>query len=356
MAGHEHRPALIIEDLAEAIAPTRYSFRSFDRQWIIPDARLINQPNPSLWEVFCRRQVYVTAPDDRSPTNGPALTISAVVPDLHHYNGCGGRVYPLWRDREATQPNVRPELLGHLSRFYGHEISAEDVLAYVAAVMAHPVFTARFAPHLKQPGLRVPLTADRALFAEAAALGREVVWLHCYGERFADPDAGRPRGAPRIAEGGRPHIPDGADIPGEPGLPDRMDYDPATRRLHVGKGFVAGVSQAVWAYEVSGKQVLPQWFSYRRRDRTRPLIGDKRSPSELERIVPDEWPASYTDDLLDLLHVLGRLVALEPRQADLLARILDGALIHEAELREAGALRAKAGGEEDEAAARTVSA
>ena len=27
----------------------RYGFRSFDRQWIIPDNRVLNRPNPELW-------------------------------------------------------------------------------------------------------------------------------------------------------------------------------------------------------------------------------------------------------------------------------------------------------------------
>jgi len=72
---------------------------------------------------------------------------------------------------------------------------ADDVIAYLATVMAHPAFTARFRDDLVRPGLRVPLTADRTLFDEAVVLGREVVWLHCYGERFVDPAAGRRRGA-----------------------------------------------------------------------------------------------------------------------------------------------------------------
>ena len=33
--------------------------------------------------------------------------------------------------------------------------------------------------------------------------------------------------------------------------------------------------------EVSGKQVLVQWFSGRRKHRERPLIGDRRKPSPL---------------------------------------------------------------------------
>ena len=78
----------------------------------------------------------------------------------------------------------------------------------------------------------------------------------------------------------------------------------------------------MWEYEVSGKQVVWHWFSYRRRDRTRPQIGDKRPPSPLDAIQPDGWLAEYTSDLIDLLNVIGRLVALEPRQAKVLDDIL----------------------------------
>lgn len=116
-----------------------------------------------------------------------------------------------------------------------------------------------------------------------------------------------------------------------------MSYDPATRRLSIGLGYVENVPKEVWEYEVSGKNVLRQWFSYRKRDRSRPVIGDRRPPSPLENIQPDHWLAEYTSDLLDLLHVLGRLVRLEARQADLLARICDGPLLSADELEAAGA-------------------
>jgi hypothetical protein len=45
----------------------------------------------------------------------------------------------------------------------------------------------------------------------------------------------------------------------------------------------------------------------------------------------------YTSDLLDLLHVLGRPIALEPVQADLLNRICGGPLRRAEQLRAAGA-------------------
>ena len=75
-----------------------------------------------------------------------------------------------------------------------------------------------------------------------------------------------------------------------------------------------------------------QWFSYRRRDRTRPVIGDRRAPSPLDSIQPDHWLAEYTTDLMNLLHVLGRLVLLEPAQKALLDQILEQPLLSLADL------------------------
>jgi hypothetical protein len=324
----------IINENSQTEPLDRYAFRTFDRQWLIADARVLNDVRPVLWDGFSQFQVYLTALEAHSPNSGPAVSFAGLIPDLHHYKGSfGGRAYPLWRDAAATQPNVKPELLAFLAKTFAG-VTANDVFAYIAAIMAHPAFTARFKDDLIQPGLRLPLTADAKLFAEAVALGCEVVWLHTYGERFADAKAGRPKGAPRMAENA-PIIPKDGAIPGAPEpLPDTMEFDAAKQRLIVGKGYVANVTQAMWDYEVSGKEVLWHWFSYRKRDRSRPIIGDRRPPSPLDQIQPDQWLPEYTSDLIDLLNVLGRLIALEPAQADLLDRICDGPLIHAADIQE----------------------
>jgi predicted helicase len=339
LTGHDARLEPVSADTKPVVSPVRYAFRTLDRQWIIPDNRLINRPNPALWDAHSDTQVYLTSPEDRTPENGPALSVSGLVPDLHHYHGPGGRVFPLWRNSEATISNINTALLAFLAKAYGTRVAPEDVMAYLAAVMAHPAFTARFQKDLVRPGLRVPVTADAKLFAKAAAFGREVVWLHTYGERFVDPKAGRPSGAPRPPRDQAPTIPKGGTIPGAPEpLPDDMHYDAAKRRLHIGKGYIDNVPPEVWAYEVSGMKVLHHWFSYRKRDRKRPIIGDRRPPSPLGDIQPDHWPHEYTSDLMDLLNVLGRLVALEPQQAALLDEILAGHLIDHAKLSAAGAL------------------
>ena len=327
MPGWPHRTISVAEDPDGVLSPIRYAYRSFDRQWIIPDYRLINRPNPTLWGAWSERQVYVTALERVSPTSGPAVTFAGAIPDLHHYKGSfGGRAYPLWADAEASEPNVQAGVLGLLADIVGSEVVPEDVMAYLAAVAAHPAYTARFQEDLAQPGLRIPVTADPVLFAEAVELGRKVIWLHTYGERCADPAAGRPAGPPRVEDG--PQFPREGAIPSDPArMPDNIEYDAAARRLRVGEGFIDNVPPAVWEYEVSGKSVVSHWFSYRKRDRSRPIIGDRRPPSPLEGIQPDHWLASYTSDLIDLLHVLRGLVDLEPEQADLLDRICAGPLV-----------------------------
>src|SRR5580658_2551833 len=242
LAGYERRPRSIAEEKGVCLPPARYGFRSFDRQWIIPDNRLINQPNPELWETRSDEQIYLTAPSDRSPTSGPALTITPAIPDLHHYNGRGGRVFPLWRDANACVPNIPRNLLTFLAGKYGMRISPQDLLAYVAAVAAHPAFTARFQEDLSTPELRIPITSDQATFAQASDLGRTLIWLHTYGERMTDPQKGRPAQPPRLPPARMPRIPAAGAIPQEPAaMPDSIDYDASKKRLLVGQGYVENV-------------------------------------------------------------------------------------------------------------------
>lgn len=140
--GYEANLTSIAEEAGPScVTPVRYAFRSFDRQWIIPDARVITQPNAELWRSRSGQELFLTAPSDRSPTNGPAISFAGLVPDLHHYNGRGGRVFPLWRDAKAVDSNLRPKLLSYLKNKYGAPILAEDLIAYIAAVAAQNAFT-----------------------------------------------------------------------------------------------------------------------------------------------------------------------------------------------------------------------
>jgi hypothetical protein len=330
LPGYEVRGA-IADESGPCPAPVRYAYRSFDRAWIIPDKRVINQPNPSLWQVRnAPGQLYMTALNDRSPDDGPGATFAVHVPDAHHFHGRGGRAWPLWLDSEGARPNVVPGLLEYLGEVYGRAVSGADLFAYIAAVTAHPDYVATHREDLATPGLRVPLTADVDMFSRAVEIGERVLWLHTYGERFADATAGRPPGPPRAPEE-RPLVT--VTIPDtEASMPETIDYDPSAETLLVGAGRIAPVSQAVWEYETSGYKIVRRWFARRKRE------PEGRRSSPLDDIVATSWDAEWTTELLDLLNVLTLLVKLEPQQEELLADIERGELITVVDLGGAGVL------------------
>jgi Type ISP C-terminal specificity domain len=251
-----HSGTLAQASSADPLEPVLVGHRAFDRKWLIPDNRLMVVPRPDLWRVRSPSQIYMSA-SVHPIKNGPAVTFTAQIPDMDHYNGRGGRAIPLYRDAKATAPNLPPKLLPYLAWRLGTTLIPEDMLAYVAGVVAHPAYTQRFLEELVVPGVRIPLTADRGLWEEAVELGREVLWLYTYGERCVDPAAGRPEGPPRQPGERRPRVV--VKIPDtEAEMPTAIDYDPQTETLQVGAGRIERVSPQVWAYEVSGWRVVTQ--------------------------------------------------------------------------------------------------
>jgi hypothetical protein len=140
-------------------ALTAYGYRSFDRQWCFLDNRLGDFLRPSLFMVYSAKQIYFASIFTQPLGNGPALTLSANIPDLHYFSGRGAKdIFPLYRDSSATQPNILPGLLELLAAEYRQSVSAEDFAAYAYAVLAHPGFPARFHTELAGKEIRLPLT------------------------------------------------------------------------------------------------------------------------------------------------------------------------------------------------------
>ena len=312
LPGHPHADLALAAETGTCLPPVPISYRSFDVQYLIPDDRVLDRPRPDLWRVDGPHQVYTTEQHDQPIKRGPALTFGAFLPDTHHFAGRGGRAVPLYASDDQTRPNLAPGLLTYLSQRLGHAVTAEDFLAYTAAVTAHPGFYDRFDDDLRTPGIRVPLTANADTWAAAVDLGRRVLLLHTRGQRF-NPDGQ----APRADDDVRPLLQ--APIPATP-MPDELVYDPQTRELHIGDGVIAPVDPRVAAYEVSGMNVVRKWFGYRRA--TRPQARGDQSP--LDDTRPTSWPPEYTSDLLDLLNVLTLLVEMEPEQAQLLEAVMTG--------------------------------
>ena len=230
----EHDDTPLAELPADAKAPPvrRYAHRSFDRQHVLADGRLMDFRRPDLWRLHGDRHVYLTTSFSQPLGRGPALAACADVPDLHHFSGRGAKdVIPLYRAADGEVPNVAPGLLDQLPLA---DPTVEDFAAYLYGALAQPAFTERFASELGSCELRVPITAESGLFREVCAVGRKLLKLHTCHQRFLDADepASVPPGIARCTPGragGRGRLPRIV-------LPRRRHADAAGRRRRVRAG------------------------------------------------------------------------------------------------------------------------
>jgi len=300
-------------------SPSRYAFRSFNRRFALFDSRLGDRLNPSLHHTYSDRQVFMCGLWTKVLGGGSAAVATALIPDMDHFCNRGAKdVIPLWRDAAATQANITTGLLELLSERYGQPVEAEALFSYAYALLASPEYVKTFWEELALPGPRLPLTKDATLFAEGVALGRRLIGLHTYGERFLPPGAKFGHVPPGVArcQVGTPVDP--------ANYPDRFHYDPATQELHIGKGLFAPVRRDVWNFSLSGFDVVKSWLAYRMRDRS----GKKSSP--LDDIRPESW--TFDGELLNLLWVLDHTIDLQPALAALLEKVLASKWFTAAEL------------------------
>ncbi|MQY13213.1 hypothetical protein SRB5_33560 [Streptomyces sp. RB5] len=274
---------------------------AFDRQWLIPDHRLIDQARPELWRVADDRQLY--AVELGRAGGGPALVASALLPDGRSPAGRPGRIRPLFRRPGGREPNLAPGLTAHLRRRLRVPVAAEDVLAWALAV-ARP----------GADGCEVPLTADPAEWAAGLERGHRLLDLQLRGARSGD--------RPRQPGGRRPYV--RAPIPARPA---EIGYAEEDETLLVGEGRVSPVPKEAWEFEAGGVRVLELWFERR---------TAAAEPGSLEAVRPREWPQAWTSELLELVTVLA-LSAAAPPAPEIAAPVTA------AELRQAGVLPVPAG-------------
>ena len=100
-------------------------YRSFDRQYIIADSRLLHRASPDLWAARSPEQVFLVEQHAHYPKAGPGLMFSSLIPDMHCFNNRGGRALPMLHP--DGEPNTAPGLLAALSERFGREITVQKL-------------------------------------------------------------------------------------------------------------------------------------------------------------------------------------------------------------------------------------
>lgn len=310
---------------APNIVPVGY--RSFDRQYILADSRLLERERPELWEHRVPGQIFIVEQHAHYPKAGPGLHFSTLIPDLDAFNNRGGRAHPVLN--VSGVPNLTEPAKQMLRERFGDN-ALGNLVYYLAALTGHPGYVRTFDKPLQQAGIRVPLTADPKLWERAVQLGKQVVWLHTYGER-GEPLPGMkylhqiPEGADYVLP--TPTVDMGRTMPTkQPSfLPNSVTDELAEKQntpvrgtVSFGRARCENVEKRVFDYTVGGNRVLGMWAKYRLK---KPKTN--RS-SSLNDIVQREWPEAWSEEYERLLYTLTHLVHLEPAQEKLLDEVLAG--------------------------------
>lgn len=301
----------------------KIAWRPFDSQWTLDDPRLIALERPSFWQALSEKQLFLTSLMREPVGIGQPLTCSVAVPDKHYFRGSfGGKdVIAIYRDHAATQPNVPAGFLDVLGTYLEKTLTVEDLAAYTYAVMAHPYYANRYWDELERSTARIPISGDPELFTTAVKLGRELLWLQTFGQRYFSDDEQRPwRHIPRVA--GIGWTESVTTIPQD--LAEVL-YDPLSRELKIGTGIISGVRPEVWEFAISGYRVVRQWIAWRTRKGSGKSAGS--GAGYLDKIRPHTWEDEWNDDLLDLIRMLTLTVDKQPTQRLLLDQIIKGPLL-----------------------------
>lgn len=317
LPGHRTPTTALVRENGRCPEPVVIQHGAYDRQWLIPDHRLIDAARPELWRVLDDRQIFALEQPYLPGADEPAVTFCALLPDGRSPAGRPGGIRPLFREPGGRDPNIAPGLVELLSRQLAEEVTAQDVLAWVAAA-AGP------APG----GCVVPFPTDPGDWRNGLALGDRLLWLHTRGARLADPAAGRDPGVPRLPGGSRPYV--RAPLPAQP-RQEELEYDRDEHELRIGAGRISPVSPAAWDRTAGGVRVLDAWWQRR----TAP-----GAPGSLEALRPARWTRSCTSELLEVVSVLTLLADLDTARHALARRLSErpDRVLTATALRDAGVL------------------
>ncbi len=250
----EARASLFDEHGALAIEEQRItsvSYRPLDRRHVYNHPNFGDFLRPALQAAWGRSNVALYALPSGTRA-GPAVWCHGQLPDYHSFRGSyGGYAFPLYDRRQGPEAsNVIPPLIAGLSAAYGEAVVAEDVFDAILCLLSASSYTRHFAEDLEDVFPHIPFPADRAEFAAAARIGRQIRLVETFSR---DPEARfRPATLARQA----------SPLSGAP--VEAVEYaDGEITLCDDGAGRLTGIPIEVWEFAVSGYRVLPRWIEGR---------------------------------------------------------------------------------------------
>ncbi|WP_420619469.1 type ISP restriction/modification enzyme [Candidatus Poriferisocius sp.] len=275
-----------------------YAHRPLSIRWAIPDNRVDDMMRPDLWARHSSRQVYlVTAKLTEAAGDGPTAVLYVQIPDKDCHHGRAGTVFPLWRDKDATDANADEATVNWLSEKHGQRVSGEEVWHYCAGLLGTEAYPERWADPMGDTlKPHIPFPDPHEDFKALVAIGLRLVEIA--------------KGINLDKSGVQCTV---AVDPSK--LPDFTDscYHSDDNALRFGGGEFTGVTSDIWKHQVSGYRTLPRWI------KTRSSTPGGRKSSPLDDIQPTTW--DFTSDLIEVCNKIASLNHAADRACPVLTRM-----------------------------------
>jgi len=219
----------------------------------------------------------VTAAITEAAGDGPTAIVCTHIPDKHSHHGHGGGiVFPLWRDREATDANADEATVNRLCEKYGQPVMGEEVWHYCAGLLGTEAYPERWGEPMGDTlKPHIPFPESHEDFEALAGIGRRLVEIA--------------KGTGLDRSGVQCTV--AVDPSKLPDFPDRC-YRPDDNALRFGGGEFTGVTPDIWNHQISGYRTLPRWI------KARSSTPGGRKSSPLDDILPTTW--EFTRDLIEV--------------------------------------------------------
>jgi len=184
---------------------------------------------------------------------------------IYAHNGKGKTVGDIEIDsgENGYRVNFRPEFVKEIEGRLGlrftespkgdmkETVGAEDVFAYIYAVLNCPGYQQAYEEYLRLEFPRVPVTSDRRLFERLCGLGDELVAAHLI-ERLPESKVRFPVEGSNEVETSRVVAPE-------------AKKGRETGRVYINRTqFFEGISTEVWNFNIGGYQVPRKWLLERK--------------------------------------------------------------------------------------------
>jgi type I restriction-modification system DNA methylase subunit len=236
-------------------------YRPFDKRFIIYHQAVIERMRLDVMRHMLKVNLGLITSRQMDKSGIQPVFITNTIIDAHSITSATSISYlfPLYlypdeeevnlfnQTEQKREPNIDQTILLKLQEVYDQQISPEQLLQYIYAVLSSPLYQQTYTDFLKFDFPRVPFTADSALFQQMAALGKRLVDLHLLRSPELEQPIARFEGK-------------GDDL-----TIATPKYDPKTKRVWINATYYfEGITPEVWEYQIGGYQVLDKYLKARK--------------------------------------------------------------------------------------------